>query len=230
MIELTAENIQYYSRNCVLYDIETTGLSSVNDAIIELSALKVVDGQVTDEFSSMVNPHMHISEAASAINGITDAMVKDAPDIDQVIKKFKAFTEGAVLAGHNIKNFDLRFIQRDALRCLGKELKNEYIDTVLIARRYLPDLSSRALGALAEYYGVSYEGAHRALADCRINLEVFGHLAMEAGHPSAAAKNVKVCPQCGNPLKLRNGKYGEFYGCTAYPECKFTQDAGDSCR
>ena len=230
MISLTKENIEYYSRNCVLFDIETTGLSSERDAIIELSALKVVDGQVTDEFSSMVNPHMHISEAASAINGITDDMVEDAPDIGQVMRNFKYFIEDKVLAGHNIKNFDLRFIQRDALRCLGLELTNEYIDTVLIARRYLPDLSSRSLGALAEYYGVSYEGAHRALADCRINLEVFGHLALEAGSPSAAAQSVKVCPQCGNTLKLRNGKYGEFYGCTSYPECKYTQDAGDACR
>ncbi len=230
MIQLTPENIAYYSKNCVLFDIETTGLSSENDAIIELSALKVVGSEVTDEFSTLVNPHRHIPEIASSINGITDDMVRNAPDIDQVIKDFKAFVGNDVLAGHNIKNFDLRFIQRDALIHLGREFNNDYIDTVLIARRLLPDLGSRSLESLADHYGVSYEGAHRALADCRINLSVFECLANEAANPSRAARVIKTCPQCGNVLKLRNGKYGRFFGCTAFPDCKFTEDAGDICR
>lgn len=230
MIRLTPENIAYYSRNCVIFDIETTGLSPDNDAVVELCALKVEDGIVTDEFSSLVNPYMHISEAASDINGITDDMVKDAPGIDIVIREFKDFIGDSVLSGHNIKNFDLKFIQRDALIHIGRELSNDYIDTVLIARRLLPDLTSRSLGALADHYGVSYEGAHRALADCRINLSVFACLADEAADPSSAARAVKVCPQCGNVLKLRNGKFGGFYGCTAFPDCRYTEDAGAVCR
>ena len=180
MIILNPENIQKYCRNCVLFDIETTGLSSDTDQIIEISALKVVNGEVKDEFSTLVDPGVHIPSMASQINGITDDMVCGCPDVGQALKEFKAFVGNDVLAGHNIERFDLKFIQRDARRFLGREITNEHIDTLVIARRYLPRLSSRSLQSLSYHYGISYEGAHRALADCRINLEVFEHLADEA--------------------------------------------------
>lgn len=224
MINLTAENIDKYSKNCVLFDIETTGLSSQTDAVIELSALKVIDGNVTEEFSTLIDPGCDIPYDSTMIHGITNDMVNGAPDIGTALKGFKGFAEGMVLAGHNIKRFDLKFIQRDAANFLGRELINEYIDTLAVARRFLPQLESRSLESLAGYYGISYRGAHRALTDCHINLEVFRHLALEAMNPSAEALSVKACPLCGNILKQRNGKFGEFLGCTNFPDCRYTED------
>ncbi len=208
----------------VIFDIETTGLSPESDEIVDLSALKVEAGDIVDDFSMLVNPGIHIPDLASSINGITDDMVKDAPTMDQVIKFFKEFIGNSVLMGHNIKRFDLKFIQRDAVRFLGKELTNDCIDTLFIANRYLPDLDSRSLESLSYHYGISYEGAHRALVDCHINKKVYDCLLKEMENPSEAAKLVKVCPRCGNTLKKRTGSYGDFWGCRSFPDCKYTQD------
>lgn len=208
----------------VLFDIETTGLSPEEDAVVELSAIKVSDGQVVDEFSTLVNPCIHIPYSASSINGITDDMVKNSPTMDTVLKDFVSFVGDAVLVGHNIKRFDLKFIQRDAVRFLGKELTNDYVDTLIVANRYLPDLESHSLESLSYHYGISYAGAHRALSDCHINKQVYDCLAKEIATPSEAAKLVKFCPRCGNTLKKRTGAYGDFWGCRSYPDCKYTRD------
>lgn len=211
-------------KDYVLFDLETTGLSPDTDAIIEISALKVIGDEVVDEFSTLVNPCMHIPYMASSVNGITDDMVQDSPKIDVALRAFAAFIGDSILVGHNIKNFDLRFIQRDAANILGKPIPNEYLDTLTVARRYLPDLSSRSLEALAYHYDISYDGAHRALADCHINKKVYDCLMKEMACPSEAAKALKTCPKCGNIMKKRSGIYGEFWGCSGYPDCRYTED------
>ena len=208
----------------VLFDLETTGLSTEEDQVVEISALKVTDGEIADEFSTLVNPGMHIPYQASCINNITDDMVKDAPDIEQALKAFISFIGNSVLVGHNIKRFDLGFIQRDAVRYFGKQITNDYVDTLTLSRKYLPELCSHSLGYLADHYDVSYEGAHRALADCHINKQVYDCLKKEIENPSEAVKQMRTCPICGNIMKKRNGKYGEFWGCAGFPDCRFTQD------
>ena len=210
--------------NYIVFDLETTGLSTDTDAVIEISALKVTDGVITDEFSTLVNPCMHIPYMASSVNGITDDMVKDAPDLETALKSFLDFIGDSVLVGQNIIRFDMRFIQRDALKLFGRTITNSLVDTLNLSKRYLPELSSHSLGALADHYDISYDGAHRALADCNITFKVYQCLLTEAEHPSPAALAVEVCPRCGNILKRRNGKYGEFLGCTGYPDCRFTKD------
>lgn len=211
-------------RDYVLFDIETTGLSPETDQVIELSAIKVCEGEVVDEFSTLVNPGVPISDLITDITGITNDMVKDAPSMDVALNEFIKFIGDSVLMGHNIRRFDLKFIQRDALIYRGKELTNEWVDTLIVARRYLPELESKSLESLSFRYGVSYEGAHRALADCYINKKVYDCLTREMAHPSEAAMKVKVCPKCGNVLKRRTGKYGEFWGCTSFPDCRYTED------
>lgn len=208
----------------IVFDIETTGLSSESDEIIELSAIKVSDGNIADEFSMLVNPRKHIPYFASSINGITDDMVSEAPCIEQVIRKFVDFIGSYPLVGHNICRFDMSFIQRDAERYLGMRISNECIDTLHLANRYLPQLPSRSLESLADHYNVSYDGAHRALVDCKINQKFYEYLLKEMDNPSDAAKAVEVCPRCGNVLRKRNGKFGEFWGCAGYPDCRFTKD------
>lgn len=208
----------------VLFDLETTGLSPATDAIIEISALKVSDGEVVDEFSTLVNPGMHIPYFASSVNGITDDMVEDAPDIEQALQDFITFVGDSVLIGHNIRRFDMGFIQRDAVHYFGRQLTNELVDTLMLSKRYLPDLGSHSLESLAGHYDISYEGAHRALADCHINKQVYDCLLKEMENPSEAARKIEVCPRCGNIMKKRSGKFGEFWGCAGYPDCRYTKD------
>jgi len=213
-----------YVNEYIIFDLETTGLDTDMDAIIEISALKVKGGEIVDEYSTLVNPCMHIPYEASCVNGIVDDMVKDAPKIEEALKGFIAFIGNDVLVGQNIKRFDLKFIQRDAVRFFGKPIANDYVDTLFLAQRYLPELYSHSLESLADHYDISYDGAHRALADCHINKKVYDCLAKEIANPSEAAKKVPICPRCGNMLKKRNGKNGEFWGCASFPDCRFTKD------
>jgi len=217
-------NIDTPLSDYILFDLETTGLSTENDQVVEISALKITCGEITDEFSTLVNPGIHIPYQASSINGITDEMVKDAPDMEHALKDFISFIGNSILVGHNIKRFDMGFIQRDAVRYFGKQITNDYVDTLTLSRKYLPELCSHSLGYLADHYDVSYEGAHRALADCHINKKVYDCLKKEIENPSEAVKQMRTCPVCGNIMKKRNGKYGEFWGCAGFPDCRFTQD------
>lgn len=218
------KKLNTYVSDYVIYDLETTGTSSANDRVVEISAVKVRNGQVESEFSTLVNPEIPIPFWASDVNGITDDMVADAPIFEVALKEFIDFIGDDVLVGHNIHTFDMKFIYRDVERYFGKTISNDYIDTLQIARAYLPQLSCHKLTALAEYYGINPDGAHRALNDCRMNQQIFELLGKEMKNPSAAAKAVPKCPKCGSVLKKRNGKFGEFWGCSGYPDCKYTRN------
>lgn len=213
----------YVSDYCV-FDLETTGTSYKSDAIIEISAVKVIDGKVAAQFTSLVNPGLPISVYATAVNGITDDMVADAPIIDDALADFLDFVGDMILVGHNIHSFDMKFICRDAMRIWGKNVGNDYVDTLPLARKYLPQLSNHKLTDLAMHYGIDPEGAHRALYDCKMNQEVYERLGMEIVNPSKLVENAPVCPKCGNDMVRRNGIYGNFWGCSGYPACKFTQN------
>ena len=157
----------------VVFDLETTGISSQNDKIIEISAVKVQNGAIVQEFSELVNPKCKIPYQASQINGITDDMVEDARTIDQVLPDFLDFIEEEILVGHNIHSFDMKFICRECKDIYDKVLGNNYIDTLYLARKCLPKLGHHRLTDLAEYFAIPTEGAHRALNDCRMNQRVY---------------------------------------------------------
>ncbi len=210
--------------NYIIFDLETTGLSTDSDAVIEISALKVINGEVAEEYSTLVNSGMHIPSIASSINGITDDMVKDAPSMEEELKGFIEFIGDLDLVGHNIYRFDMKFIQRDCERFFGKTIDNGVIDTLQLSRKYLPKLCSHSLGALANHYEVSYEGAHRALADCKINYQVYKCLLGEMQKAIKSVQAEEICPVCGNALVKRNGKHGRFWGCESFPVCKYTRD------
>ena len=219
------KKLNTYTTDYVIFDLETTGTSCQFDEVVEISAVKVIGGKIVDEFSTLVNPGVPIPYCASEVNGITDDMVADSPDFEDALRRFLEFAGDAVLVGHNIHTFDMKFIQRDAKRYFCKSVGNDYIDALQLARAYLPQLSHHRLVDLASYYGINAEGAHRALNDCRMNQQVFEKLRLEMENPSDAAKKVKKCPQCGNILRKRSGMYGEFWGCMSYPECKYTENA-----
>jgi len=211
-----------YVADYVVFDLETTGTSCAYDAVIEISAVKVCGGAVVDEFTTLVDPERPIPYWASQVNGITDSMVRGAPLFEDALRDFLDFAGDMVLVGHNIHAFDMKFLVRDAQRFWGTGIGNDTLDTLSMSRRVLPDLKHHKLTDLAEYYGISSEGAHRALNDCRMNQQVFECMAHEV--PKSAAE-LPVCPTCGRALKKRSGRFGSFWGCTGYPECRYTRNA-----
>ena len=161
--------INKYVPDYVLFDLETTGTSSNYDEVIEISAVKVQSGVIVGEFSQLVNPGKSIPYAASMVNHITDDMVAEAPEFEEILQAFMDFVGDSILVGHNINSFDMKFLYRDSERYFGQTVTNDYIDTLKLARLCLPDLGHHRLSDLAQYYGISTEGAHRALNDCRMN-------------------------------------------------------------
>lgn len=218
----SGKKLNTYLLDYTLFDLETTGISSARDQVIEISAVKVRAGCVVDEFSTLVNPGMPIPFGASQVNGITDDMVKNSPCFEQAFKEFLIFVGEDVLVGHNIHNFDMKFLYRDAKKFWNATLSNDYVDTLQMARVCLPHLSHHRLTDLAAYYGIPSAGAHRALCDCRMNQKVFECLGREKVKTAVAEKR---CPRCGADLKKRSGRFGDFWGCTSYPACRYTENA-----
>jgi len=214
--------LNHYVSDYVVFDLETTGTSCSCDAVVELSAVKVQGGQLVDEFSTLVNPGCPIPYYASNVNGIYDDMVQDSPCFESVLQAFLDFAGEDVLVGHNIHSFDMKFINRDAMKYWGLSVGNNYIDTLPMSRQLLPQLPHHRLVDLAAYYGISARGAHRALNDCRMNQQVFERLSRELG--KAAEKGLQLCPRCGQLLKKRSGRYGDFWGCSGYPDCRYTRN------
>lgn len=217
------KRLDKYVEDYVIFDLETTGISCITDKVVEISAVKVLKNKVVDKFSTLVNPEMKIPFRASQVNHITDDMVKNAPVFKQALDDFNVFAGDMVLAGHNIHTFDMKFIQRDAKAFWGKVFTNNYIDTLVLARQRLPQLTNYKLTDLAKHYGISVAGAHRALADCVMNQQVLEKLGKESGFLAAEA-NGKKCPKCGRLMKRRNGRFGEFWGCSGYPNCRHTEN------
>ena len=167
-------NIVKYLKNneLVVFDFETTGLNSINDKIIEIGAVKVVDGKLTETFECFINPQMHIPEKSSRIHGILDKDVIDSFTIDQVLGDFYKFCYGSVLIAYNI-DFDYKF-----LNCAGRKnnynFDNEKLDALKLARVGLKGkVRNFKLVTVAEYLNISLKNAHRAVHDAIATAEVF---------------------------------------------------------
>lgn len=162
-----------YMPDYVVFDLETTGISNKYDSIIEISAVKVRNGKIVDEYSKLVNPGRHIPERASFVNHIYDDMVYDKPAIDKVLPEFIEFIGDDLLVGHNIHSFDMKFIYRDCRMVFCQIPDNDYADSLYLARKCFPELNHHRLSDLADCLHLSTENAHRALYDCRMNQAVF---------------------------------------------------------
>lgn len=147
----------------VVFDLETTGLHVNTSKVIEIGAVKIVKGKLTEVFSTFVNPLEHINDEATKKNNITDDMVKNAPTFSQVFPDFYKFIEGSIIVAHNI-NFDLPFLNHHA-KPLGYIITNKTQDTLLLAQKYLYQLKHFKLGNVCDFLGISLIGAHRAVND-----------------------------------------------------------------
>lgn len=155
----------------VVFDIETTGFSNQNDKIIEIGAVKVVDGTITEKFSTFVNPQVPIPFEIEKLTSITDEMVMGADTIDIVLPKFLAFCEGCILVAHNAR-FDTGFIAKNA-RDLNLPADYTIVDTVGLARVLLPELHNFKLDTVAKELSVSLENHHRAVDDAGCTAEIY---------------------------------------------------------
>ena len=155
----------------VVFDIETTGFSPVNDRIIEIGAVKVKDGAIVDRFSVFVNPERPIPYKIEQLTGINDGMVVDAQTIDAVLPAFFTFCGDAVLAAHNA-GFDMSFIKENARR-LGITRQFTYLDTMGIARLLLPGQAKHTLDAVAKTLNILLENHHRAVDDAECTAKIY---------------------------------------------------------
>lgn len=155
---------------CV-FDLETTGFNPKLEKITEIAVCKVRNGEIIDEFSTFVNPEKSIPKNVQELTHITDDMVKDAPTIEEILPKFLEFTKDTILVAHNAK-FDISFISHFAKE-LKLEFKPKVMDTLVIARELYTSVENHKLGTLAEFLGITLEGAHRAINDTRATAKVF---------------------------------------------------------
>lgn len=156
-------------------DIETTGLDTVYDSIIELSAVKVKDGVVTHTFSTLVNPRRPLDWFITELTGITDEMLKDAPLITDTLDTFTDFLGDDIIVGHNV-NFDINFIYDTYKQIANKEFANDFVDTLRLARFLLKDLQHHRLSDLTEYFRFGVDVKHRGLDDANVTLAILSVL------------------------------------------------------
>ena len=167
----TNDKGQDFSRDFVVFDIETTGFSPVTNRIIEIGAVKVSGGRITDRFSAFVNPEVPIPFEIERLTGIKDSMVIDAEKIESVLPQFLDFSAGCMLVAHNA-GFDMSFIMENCDR-QGIAHDFTYIDTVGMARVMLPAQKKHTLDAVAKVLGVSLVNHHRAVDDAEATAEIF---------------------------------------------------------
>ena len=155
----------------VVFDLETTGFSPIKDKIIEIGAVKVEHGEITDKFSTFVNPKVPIPFQITQLTSITDQMVMGAPDIETVLPQFLEFIGGAALVAHNA-SFDVSFIEQN---CRYQDIQPDFtsVDTVSMARILLPTLSKYKLNVVANALHISLENHHRAVDDAGATAEIF---------------------------------------------------------
>ncbi|WP_373687936.1 PolC-type DNA polymerase III [Clostridium estertheticum] len=157
----------------VVFDLETTGLSSENDKIIEIGALKIENGKIVDRFSEFVNPGIDIPYKIIELTGITNDNVSDAASIEDVLPKFLEFTKDSVLVAHN-SDFDASFIKKNSQR-LGLKFENAIMDTIPLAKYLLKDLKTFKLNTVAKYLGITLENHHRAVDDAKATADILLH-------------------------------------------------------
>ncbi len=167
----TNEKGQDFKADFVVFDIETTGFSPTKNRIIEIGAVKVSEGKIVDRFSTFVDPLTPIPFEIEKLTGITDDMVMGAEQIDVVLPRFLEFCEGCILVAHNAR-FDMSFIMENCDR-QGISHDFTYVDTVGIARIFLPGQKKHTLDAVAKALGVSLENHHRAVDDAEATAEIF---------------------------------------------------------
>lgn len=160
----------------VVFDLETTGAKVPRCRITEIGAYRVRNGEVADEFKTLVNPETPIPPFISNLTGITDEMVCDAPKFADIAHDFLNFIGDSILVAHN-SGFDMRFLNSEIGRVFGGyKMANPCLCTVQLARKLLPDIVNHKLKTVAEHYCIDLVNHHRASADAFATAHIFVNL------------------------------------------------------
>lgn len=168
---VTGDRGQSLQDDFVVFDIETTGFSPVNNRIIEIGAVKVSGGEIVDRYSTFVNPDVPIPFEIEKLTSIRDDMVMGYPQIDEILLEFLRFCDGCIMVAHNA-SFDMSFIMENCRR-LGYPREFTYVDTVGISRALLVNQAKHTLDAVAKTLGISLENHHRAVDDAECTAHIF---------------------------------------------------------
>jgi DNA polymerase-3 subunit epsilon len=195
-------------KNCqlVCIDVESTGLDTKNDRVIELAGIVFTHDAFIDEFESLVDPEKEIPKESQAIHNISDDMVKGQPKIADVLSSFLSFVGNRTIIGHGIQ-FDIDIICQEAQRArIPCTLdKNPSIDTLRLARLY-GESPSNSLDMLRRHFNIQAEGAHRAKGDVVVNIQVFRHLT----HRFTTTEQVETA--LAKPIMMKNMPLGKHKG------------------
>lgn len=149
----------------VVTDVETTGSDAINSRVIEVACVTVHGGEIIDRYSSLVNSHQLIPEFIARMTGISNRMIYSAPESDEIFPVVRnLFSDERIFVAHNV-NFDFSFMQNSFMRQSLPPLRNDQLCTLKLARRLLPNLHKKNVGALATHFGIPVRGRHRALGD-----------------------------------------------------------------
>ena len=159
----------------VVIDIETTGLTPSKDEIIELGAVRVRNGDITDTFSELIRPERPISDFITGLTGISNAMVADALPIGELLPRFLDFVGSDTVIGHNVC-FDIGFLHDKAIRYSGRGFSNDHIDTLRLSRKLFPCEKHHKLSDLEQRFGLHNDSAHRALSDVLLTNDCYKYM------------------------------------------------------
>lgn len=153
----------------VAIDVETTGLSPMENELIEVSAIKYEGAKKIDSFTTLIKPKMPIPYYITKITGISNQMVKSAPEVEKIIPELIKFIGQHPIVAHNAM-FDYKFIQNYSDNSFSQ---NEVIDTVKIGKQLYPQLPNHKLGTVAKHMGITEDGFHRAEFDCECCAKIY---------------------------------------------------------
>lgn len=177
MMQFNKENS--FIDDYVVFDLETTGFDPKECKIVEIGALKYKKGELVDTFSVLVNPECNVPSEITRVTGITNEMVQNERTIEEVMPEFISFIEDLTLVAHN-SQFDLSFIEENLLRLNIDIPKNKNIDTVILARKYIPKAYNHKLETLKKFFKLEYD-SHRSLEDCYTTNYVYQYCKNKAG-------------------------------------------------
>ncbi len=190
----------------VCIDVEATGLDPENDKIIEIAACKFTLNNVIEQFDTLIDPEMPIPEISKNIHNISDEMVLNKPKIKDILPKLFEFSQNHIIIGHGIR-FDIAIIDSEAKRNgLNSPLSHsKLIDTLRLARLY-GESPINSLESLRKHFNIEFEGAHRALNDVIVNIEVFKHLT------KSFTTTKQLFQRLQKPVLLKNMPLGKHKG------------------
>lgn len=156
----------FFADEYAAVDIETTGLSPVNCEIIEIGAVRVKNGGITDRFEALILPSERIPRYITGLTGITnEELEKKGEDPEAVLSEFSEFIGDMLIVGQNV-NFDINFLYDGMMKHLGIPLENDFADTLRLSSNIFPDLPDHKLSTLKKAFGIAENVAHRGLSDC----------------------------------------------------------------